>query len=234
MAWNCFDNVQEDLGPALAQADLAVFCVPVDCLVDTVLGAAPYCQPGTLLTDSGSTKARIVREIERNLPAGIDFVGSHPLAGSEKQGPAYATGGLLDQRVVVVTPTARTPALAVDRTAAFWRALGASVQLMSPEEHDRSVACTSHLPHLAAAALAATLDPRDHQLTATGFRDTTRIASGDPSLWSAIFVDNQRPLLAALHRLRENLEAFRQALERNDRGSLESLLTQAKKVRDAL
>jgi prephenate dehydrogenase len=228
------DETSLDLAAAVRRADVAVFCTPVDRIAEQVLAAAPGCAPGTLLTDAGSTKAAIVAQLDGQLPDGVAFVGSHPLAGSEKRGPEHADADLFQDRLTVITPGPHTDPAAVERTAAFWRALGCRVRLMPPEEHDQALALTSHLPHLVASALAGVLPGELHELTATGFRDTTRVAGGDPALWSAIFCQNHGAVLQALHRLTGRLDEFRAALEAGDRAALDILLTQAKKVRDAL
>jgi prephenate dehydrogenase len=134
----------------------------------------------------------------------------------------------------VVTPTPRTDPAALERTVAFWQALGSRVRVMDPQEHDRALALTSHLPHLLASALAGVLPPELHDLTATGFRDTTRVAAGDPSIWTGIFAHNRTAVLDALGRLGDRLTQFRAALEAGDWTTLDTLLAQAKKVRDAL
>jgi len=228
------DEAQLDLATAMKQADIAVFCTPVDRITEQVLSAAPVCAPGTLLTDAGSTKAKIVAAIEGRLSNKVAFVGSHPLAGSEKHGPEHAAADLFVERWTVVTPTPKTDLKAVERTCDFWQALGARVRLMSPEDHDRALAVTSHLPHLAASALAGILPPELHELSATGFRDTTRVAAGDPDLWSAIFSHNRQALLDALCRYSDRVQEFRRALEAGDEAAIHDLLTQAKRVRDAL
>jgi prephenate dehydrogenase len=223
-----------DLTAAVRRADVAVFCTPVDHIAEQVVAAAPACGPGTLLTDAGSTKAAIVAAVEGRLPKGVAFVGSHPLAGSEKRGPEHADGCLFEGRVTVVTRTPRTDPAALERTVAFWRALGSRVKVMAPDEHDVALALTSHLPHLVAAALAGLLPPEFRELTASGFRDTTRVAAGDPSLWTGIFLQNRGPVRQALAGLEERLGRFGAALEAADAATLDDLLAQAKKVRDAL
>jgi prephenate dehydrogenase len=226
------DEVSQDL-LAAATADVVVFCTPVDLIASQILALAPHCHPGTLITDAGSTKAALVGEIRGRLPAGVAFVGAHPLAGSEKQGPEHASADLFQGRLVVLTPwPADDPALA--RASAFWQGLGARIRVMSPEEHDRGLALTSHLPHLAASALAGLLPPELAGLTATGFRDATRIAAGDPRLWTAIFRANRGPLLEALARYAAHLEKFRAALTTEDFGLVEELLRQGKLARDQL
>jgi prephenate dehydrogenase len=233
-AVGAIDEASLDLPAAVRRADVAVFCTPVDRIADQVLAAAPGCAPGTLLTDAGSTKAAIVARLDGHLPDGVAFVGSHPLAGSEKRGPEHADADLFQGRLTVITPGPRTDPAAVERAAAFWQALGCRVRRMAPEEHDRALALTSHLPHLLAAALAGTLPDELRELTASGFRDTTRVAAGDPALWTAIFAQNQGAVLQALRLFTDRLDACRAALEAGDWTTLDTLLAQAKKVRDAL
>lgn len=228
------DEVATDYLAAVQASDVVVFCTPVDRIAEQVLAAGAVGRPGTLLTDAGSTKAAIVEAVEGRLPAGVTFVGSHPLAGSEKRGPEHARADLFDGRLVIITPTATTPTAAVERTQAFWEALGARVRLMSPAEHDAALAVTSHLPHLVASALAGVLPDSLSELTATGFRDTTRVASGDPELWTGIFEQNRRAVLDSLTLLTERLGAFRQALDSRNHEALHDLLAQGKRARDAL
>jgi prephenate dehydrogenase len=223
-----------DVAAAVRQAEVAVFCTPVDRIPEQVLETAPGCRPGTLLTDVGSTKCVIVGRIEGRLPRGVAFVGSHPLAGSEKRGAEFADTDLFQGRVTVVTPTRRTDPKALEKTTAFWQALGSQVRVMGPKAHDEAVALTSHLPHMAAAALAGVLPRNLYGLTATGFRDTTRVAAGDPSLWTAILRQNRVAVLHALNQFKRYMSQFRLALEADDPHAIDALLTQAKKVRDAL
>jgi prephenate dehydrogenase len=234
LAVGAIDEGCLDLRQGVQRAEVAVFCTPVDRIVEQVLTAAPGCTPGTLLTDAGSTKAVIVEALDGRLPPGIAYVGSHPLAGSEKQGPEHADPRLFQERLTVVTPTNKTDPEALARTEAFWQALGARVRVMTPHEHDRALALTSHLPHLLASALAGILPPAYHDLTASGFRDTTRVAAGDPGLWSAIFAQNREALLQTLAQLRGRLDEFQKALDPQDQHTLNTLLSQAKRTRDAL
>ncbi len=223
-----------DLAEAARQSDFVLFCTPVDRIAEQVLTAAAVCRPGTVLTDAGSTKDTIVRALDGRLPDGVTFVGGHPLAGSEKRGPEHARADLFEGRLVILTPTPRTDPAAVERVAGFWRALGARVQCLNAQDHDDALAVTSHLPHLVAAALANTLPDHLRPLAATGFRDTARVAAGDPDLWAAIFAQNRGAVLAALARLADRLAAYRDAIEHDDMTALRQLLVDAKKVRDAL
>jgi prephenate dehydrogenase len=229
------DEVHLDPNSALVDADFVVVCTPVDQIAEQVLRFAVLGQPDTVFTDAGSTKVKIVERVDGRLPpTGPFFVGSHPLAGSEKRGAEFAHGDLFQDRCTVVTPTTSTHQGALAKTIDFWHSLGSRVRVMPPADHDRALAITSHLPHLIAAALAATLPPELHELTASGLRDTTRIAAGDPGLWTAIFRHNQGPLLDALGRLEGRVAEFRQALANDDGAAIERLLRQAKEVRDAL
>jgi prephenate dehydrogenase len=219
---------------AVRQADFVVFCTPVDRIVEQVVGLAPLCAKGTILTDAGSTKSAIVAGIEEKLPGGVAFVGSHPLAGSEKRGPRFADAALFHDRVTVVTPTPRTDPAALEQVVGFWRRLGSRVRVMSPADHDQALAMTSHLPHLLASALAGMLPESLRELTATGYRDTTRIAAGEPELWTGIFLQNRPAVVEALDSLLVRLDLLRKAILAEDRATLDELLTQAKRNRDAL
>ena len=226
------DEASADLRAAAA-AEVVVFCTPVDRIAAGVRELAPACAAGTLLTDAGSTKAAIVRAVGP-LPAGIAFVGSHPLAGSEKHGPEHADADLFQGRLAVVPPTPQTDPEAVGRVTALWEALGARVRLMDPEEHDRALALTSHLPHVVASALAGVLPPELYGLAATGFRDTTRLAASNPGLWAAICLQNAPALLEALAQFGDLLEGFRMALAASDGERLAELFGEGKRIKQEL
>jgi len=233
-AKGAIDEIHLNLNDALPDSDVVVFCTPVGRIAEQILDAAARCAPHTLLTDAGSTKGTIVRAVEDRLPDGAWFVGSHPLAGSEKRGPEFADANLFANRWTVVTRTSRTCEPALERALQFWQGLGSRVTVMDPEEHDRALAITSHLPHLLASTLAGVLPEPLMKLAATGFRDTTRIAAGDAALWTAIFQHNRDALLSALELFQHHLDDYRAGLENQDWPGVERLLTQAKKVRDAL
>jgi prephenate dehydrogenase len=228
------DECYTDVGAAVRQAQITVFCTPVDHIADQVAAAALSCAPGGLMTDVGSTKVTIVRGLEKRLPSRCRFVGSHPLAGSEKSGPGHARQHLFEGRMVVITPTEKTAPESLLEIKTFWQSLGAKVVEMTPEDHDAALARTSHLPHLVAAALAGGLPPELRPLAATGFRDSTRVAGGDPALWTGVLMHNRGPILQALQALEEELDRFRAALDAGDRAAIDLLLTQARRNRDAL
>jgi prephenate dehydrogenase len=224
-----------DLAQAVASADVVVVTTGVAAIAGLLDAVDAAVQPGTLLTDAGSTKASIVAAWEKHRRTRRGrFVGAHPIAGSHRRGPAAASADLFTGRVTVVTPGRATPAADVEETGAFWAALGATVFTMSPAEHDRLLAATSHAPHLLAAALAAATPAEARQFTAGGWRDTTRIAAGDPDLWADILLDNAAAVAKALSRIAGATEKMLTALEKGDRRKLVSLLHAAKEVRDAV
>ena len=233
-ALGAIDEFTTDLTAGVRSADVVVFCSPVDQIARQALQAAPAAMPGALFTDAGSTKANIVRDLDGKLPAHVRFVGAHPLAGSEKQGAEHARADLFDGRVCVLTPTMRTDGAAVERATLFWHALGCEVKKLTPEEHDLALANTSHLPHFVAALLAAGLPAKWRPFCATGFRDTTRLAAGDPGLWAAIAHENAPALALSLDQLAQRLAELRRAVADQDRDTITDLLTDAKRVRDAL
>lgn len=215
-------------------ADLVVLCTAVSLIRDLGLRVAPALKPGAILTDVGSTKTEIVASLEAGVPAGVSFVGAHPIAGSEKRGVDAAAAGLFAGATCVVTPTRRTDVIAAKKIADLWAAVGARVVTLSPEAHDAVLARTSHLPHVAAAALMAALQKSDAPFAGTGLRDTTRIASGDVDIWCDICLTNRDAILAALGAFSDELAAFRRAIDSGDRAKLAELLAAAKQKRDAL
>jgi prephenate dehydrogenase len=210
------DQGTTKLRQGVSDAQLTILCTPVDVIADQAIETAAWCPRQAILTDAGSTKVRIVARLERHMPDGVSFVGGHPLAGSEKAGVAVARANLFEGRVCVLTETRKTPKQPLETVESFWQALGARVIRMSPEAHDRALAYTSHLPHLAAAALSILLPAQYKEVVASGFRDTTRIAASDPALWTAIFLENAGPLLESLAGYEMILSDFRRSLRSKD------------------
>ncbi len=227
-------NTTVDMAKGVAEADLVVVCTPVGQIVDDVRKAAAHCRRGTPITDVGSTKLTIVEALDEGLARDCRFLGSHPLAGSEKPGAANATDDLFDGRVAIITPTKNTRAEDFDLVEEFWQALGSVVVQMSASEHDKALAITSHLPHMAASALAATIPENLFRLTGRGLRDTTRLASSDPELWLQIVSLNRDHVLSALEQYGAKLAALHAAIRDDDQTELQQILNTAKKNRDAL
>ena len=220
---------------AAAEADFAVVCTPVDRICTDVRALAEVLAPDALITDAGSTKQLVCEELADLCGAdGPAFIGSHPLAGSQLQGFEHSDPTLFQDRVCVVTPTDSAQPTQARRVEQFWRELGSTVVRRTPGEHDRALARTSHLPHLVAAALAGTLQTDDVELAASGFRDTTRIAAGDPGLWVPILTQNARPVQDALEELQARLREFADSLQHDDPSALQKLLEEAKRQRDGL
>jgi prephenate dehydrogenase len=227
-------NTTIDFDKGVAEAELVVVCTPVGRIVEDIRRAAEFCPEGTLITDAGSTKQKIVAAVGDNLPRGCRFLGSHPLAGSEKTGAAFATADLFEGRVAVLTPTKSTRAEDFDLLEDFWQSLGSVVVQMTPEEHDKALAVTSHLPHLAASALASIVPEKFFRLAGAGLLDTTRIAASDSELWLQIFVQNRENILTALEQFGSKLSALHAALRDGGEEEILKILTLAKKNRDAL
>jgi prephenate dehydrogenase len=214
--------------------DLVVVGTPVDRIPQDVVRLAKVSRPGTVVTDVGSVKQPICSALENEMPSGVHFVGSHPLAGSEKSGFEASRANLFEDRVTVVTPTSTTSHEALATVETFWSGLGSRVICMSSEDHDEALAKTSHLPHVVASALAAVLKQDEQQFASSGFRDTTRLAAGDPAMWIPILMSNSVPIVRYLAEFSEQLQEFTRAIENQDAQSLKSLLEVAKTSRDAL
>ena len=213
------------LARGVANADLIVVCTPVDCIVDHVEQVSGF--------DVGSTKESIVAALD-GTRSGAQFLGSHPLAGNDQGGVSNATADLFQDRTVVVTPTGNTNS-AVRRTVIeLWKTTGATVVTMSAMQHDRTIAVVSHMPHAVATVLAGTPTAVQRKLAASGFEDTTRIASADPDLWLQIMRDNSAEVLRSLDQFMKNLEEYRSALKRGDYRKLKQYLKRGKQARESL
>jgi prephenate dehydrogenase len=234
------DHGVTNLANGVAQAQLIIIATPVDTIAERVIQAAAVCPATSLITDVGSTKEAIVAAVDAGLAgrrSGPRFVGSHPLAGDHRTGAEHARADLFERRTVVVTPTELTRTAAVTEIVGLWQALGANVQNMTPARHDTALAMTSHLPHLAAVAMAGATPSEFLHLTASGWRDTTRVAGGDPKLWLAILTSNRQHVLDGLDMLGQTIGNLRESLEQGDNESLLSILEAAakkKRDRDAL
>ena len=224
------DEFATDL--AKVQADLNILCTPVDHIVSQARSIAANSDGKAIFTDVGSVKERICTDLNAELPG--RFVGSHPLAGSEKHGFEHADGDLFVNRLCVVTPSDHSPTEHIELIEQFWRSIGMRTLRMSPTEHDAALAQTSHLPHLVASVLAGCLPTDWLKLTSTGFADTTRIAAGDADLWTAILLQNRAHVLAACDRFETTWREFRNAIETRDATQLKQQLVRGKTVRDAI
>jgi prephenate dehydrogenase len=232
------DSATRDLLPAVEGADLVILCTPLSQMRELMQRMLPAVKPGAIITDVGSVKASVVRELEPLATAArASFVGSHPMAGAEKMGAAAAKVDLFEKAACVVTPSAQSNSEAVQRVSDLWRSVGGRVMLLSPEVHDEFVSRSSHLPHVVAAGLAnyvlSPAYPREQSLLcATGFRDTTRIASGSPEMWRDIALANRTNLARVLGVFIEDLQELQLSLERADSKGVEEFFQTAKQRRD--
>jgi len=232
------DYATTDLLAAVSGADLVVLCTPLAQMRSLVGQFFPALKRGAIVTDVGSVKADVVRELEMLVKkAGAYFVGSHPMAGGEKMGVLAAKADLYANAVCVVTPTKKSNAAAVRKVEQFWKSLGACTVRLDAAQHDLIVGRTSHLPHIAAAALAGLiLDPKHPKsqvgLCATGFRDTTRIASGSPEMWRDIALANRKNVSQTLDAFIGDLKKFQAALKKSDTKAVEKFFATAKERRD--
>ena len=232
------DQATLDLESAVTGADLIVLCTPLAQMRPLVERMLPALKRGAVVTDVGSVKGSVVRELEPPVAkAGAYFVGSHPMAGAEKMGVAAARANLFVNAVCVVTPTRRSNRAAVRNVEQLWKATGGRLLRLTPEAHDEMVSLSSHLPHTAAAVLAnLVLGPQRPKaqalLCANGFRDTTRIAAGSPEMWRDIALANRTNLSAALDAFIRNLQKLRAHLKQGDAEALSAFFEQAKRRRD--
>ena len=218
---------------AVRNADLIILATPVSSIVHIAREAMKYAKRGAIVTDVGSTKGWIVGQLEKaSKRVSVNFVGSHPMAGSEQTSVEFARDGLLEEAPCIVTRTAKTNKAALAKVISFWKGLGAKVKVMTPGAHDRSVALISHLPHIVAFSLAGAIPEKELAYAAEGFRDTTRVASSDPSLWADIFVTNKREAIKACRLFEASYKGIVGALAKDDYRGLMKALEKAKAKRD--
>jgi prephenate dehydrogenase len=221
------DELSTDPGPALEQADALVLAIPPQEIRRAFSMIKPRLRAGTFVTDVGSVKHHLVAEAESVLPENIHFIGSHPMAGSEKSGVEHASVDFFRDTKCILTPTSRTHPEALETARNFWEALGATILILSPEDHDEIMAGISHFPHLLASALVQSIcrgtgsmdEIRD--LVGGGLRDTTRIAAAATETWKQIFVENRRFILRRLDSCEAVLREWRTALGSDDPGELD-------------
>jgi len=221
----------------VAGADLVVVATPVDSAEATFRAIGPHLAPGCLVTDAGSVKAAVVKAARSALPAGVKFVGAHPMAGSEKAGAKHADATLFEKRTCYVTPDGTESRGAVERVHAFWRSLGCVTEETDPETHDALVAAVSHLPHAAASVLMLAVADNPGfrpEAAGSGLRDTTRVAAGEEHLWVGILMDNAERVAAGLGALEARSAALREALRKRDAEAVRRILAEARRLRQSL
>ncbi|WP_254053353.1 prephenate dehydrogenase [Singulisphaera sp. GP187] len=210
------DTGTTELARGVDGAEVVVVCTPVTRIADDVRDVAEFGPEGVLITDAGSTKQRIVAAVELDPRSRACFVGGHPIAGSERKGVASAAPDLFDGKACILTPTENTPPERLQRARDFWSGLGCRLIELSPRKHDSALALTSHLPHAVAAALAGSIPRETLTMAAGAYRDGTRVAGSDGSLWAGIFRENRAPILESLKTFRDSLAGLESALEADD------------------
>jgi cyclohexadieny/prephenate dehydrogenase len=232
------DQVTETNAAAVAGADLVIVCVPVG-QCGTIAGEiGAHLKPGAIVSDVGSVKGSVIKDMSPHLPAGVHFVPAHPVAGTEHSGPDAGFAELFVNRWCILTPPENADPQAVERLSAFWSALGASVETMSAEHHDLVLAITSHVPHLIAYSIVGTADDLKAvtrsevmKFSAGGFRDFTRIAASDPTMWRDVFLHNKDAVLEMLGRFNEDVSALARAIRWGDGDALFNLFTRTRAIR---
>lgn len=232
LAAGAIDTAHLGAAEALVQTDLVILATPVGAFADHMRAVASGLPRGAFVTDVGSTKAGVVRTGEGIFGVGGAFVGSHPMAGSEQKGVAFSRADLFQGATCIVTPTSHTPKRLTERAERFWQRLGMRTLRMSPVAHDRAVARVSHLPHVLASLLMMLPKDADLDVSATGFRDATRLASGDPEMWRDILTTNRSAIVAAMDTLDEKMDQLRGLLGASDAEGIEAFLAAAKNRRD--
>ena len=232
------DRVTNTAADAVKDADLVILCVPVGVCGDVAREIAPHLKPGAIVSDVGSVKGTVLRDLTTHLPPGVHVIPAHPVAGTEYSGPDSGFAELFINRWCILTPPPEADAAAVERLAAFWRALGANVEIMTAEHHDLVLAVTSHLPHLIAYTIVGTADELEgvtqsevFKFSAGGFRDFTRIAASDPTMWRDVFLTNKDAVLEMLGEFQEDLSKLTRAIRRGDGDALFEHFTRTRAIR---
>lgn len=232
------DEVFADPADAVDGADLVVLCTPVGIFADLTEIIAPKLEPGAIVSDVGSVKEAVVREVGPRLPANVHLVPAHPIAGTEFSGPEAGFSTLFQGRWTILTPAGGTSEEAVERVAELWRRCGSNVERMEAAHHDRVLAITSHLPHLIAYTIVGTAADLEEdtkseviKFSAGGFRDFTRIAASDPVMWRDIFLSNRDAVLEILQRFTEDLTALQRAIRRGEGETLHDHFTKTRAIR---
>ncbi len=235
------DKVFADAGDAVRGADGVLLAVPVGAMADVVADIAPTLAPGAILTDVGSTKAGVLSAMQAAAPKGVHVIPGHPVAGTEQSGPEAGFASLFDGRWCILTPADDVPNAKVDALTQFWQALGAKVELMDAAHHDRVLAITSHVPHLiaynivgTASDLEAVTESEVIKYSAGGFRDFTRIAASDPTMWRDVFLENKDAVLEMLGRFSEDLTALQRAIRWGDGDALYTLFSRTRTIRRSI
>ena len=232
------DSYHREAAEAASNADLVIVSVPVGASGAVARAIAPGLERGAIVSDVGSVKKSVIRQMQPHIPQGVHFIPAHPIAGTEYSGPDAGFATLFENRWCILTPTPDADPAAIARISAFWRGCGSHVEVMSAEHHDLVLAVTSHLPHLIAYNIVGTADDLETvtkseviKFSAAGFRDFTRIAASDPTMWRDVFLHNREAVLEVLGRFTEDLFALQRAIRWGDGKALFDLFTRTRAIR---
>jgi cyclohexadieny/prephenate dehydrogenase len=235
------DEVEADPAKAVQGADGVIFCIPVGAYAEVGALVAPHIKPGAIVTDVGSTKGSVVRDLLPLLPRNVHLVPAHPMAGTEYSGPDAGFAELFQGRYTILTPLPGTDPAAVEKVAELWRRCGSMIETLDPATHDKIVAIVSHLPHLIAFTICSTADDLAEEtkeavlkFAASGFRDFTRIAASDPTMWRDVFLNNREALLEMLGRFTEDAHALGRAVRWGQAEYIEDRIARGRKIRRGL
>lgn len=235
------DSVHEDAAEAVAGSDLIMVAAPIGAFARIGETMKPALNPGMVVTDTGSSKRSVLRDLGPFIPDGVHFVPGHPIAGTEYSGPDAGFAELFNGRWCILTPPPGTDETAVEKVASLWRAAGSMIEVMEPGHHDQVLAITSHLPHLIAFTICGTAGDLEDVLqqevikfSASGFRDFTRIAASDPIMWRDIFLNNRDALLDVAGRMQEDLARLQRAIRWGEGEEIENLIRRTREIRRQL
>lgn len=235
------DRYTTDAAEAARDADLVIVSVPVGASEAVAKEIAPALKEGAIVTDVGSTKASVIAQMQPHMPAHVHFIPGHPLAGTEKSGPDAGFAELFTNRWCILTPLDGTDPAAIEKLAAFWRACGSNIDTMDPQHHDMVLAIVSHLPHIIAYNIVGTADDVQTvtkseviKYSASGFRDFTRLAASDPTMWRDVCLHNRDAILEMLARFSEDLSALQRAIRWGDGDKLFDLFSRTRAVRRSI
>lgn len=235
------DSAHASAAEAVKDADLVVVCTPVGALGAVAAEIEPHLKKSAILTDVGSVKLAVIRDMGPHVPEGVHFIPGHPIAGTEQSGPDAGFAELFDGRWCILTPVPGTDQDAIDRLSAFWTACGSKVDVMEPKHHDLVLAIVSHLPHIIAYNIVGTASDLETvtqseviKYSASGFRDFTRLAASDPTMWRDVCLNNKEPILEMLARFSEDLTALQRAIRWGDGDKLFDLFTRTRAIRRSI
>ncbi|XYK78934.1 MAG: prephenate/arogenate dehydrogenase family protein [Labrenzia sp.] len=235
------DSYSIDAAVAVEGADLVILCVPVGANEAIAKWIAPAMKKGAILTDAGSTKGSVVEQVAPHVPEGVHFIPGHPIAGTEQSGPDAGFPTLFDQRWCILTPPENTDPDALEKLKAFWQGCGSDVDLMDPKHHDLVLAIVSHLPHVIAYNIVGTADDLEAvtkseviKYSASGFRDFTRLAASDPTMWRDVCLNNKDAILEMLARFSEDLSALQRAIRWGDGDKLFDMFERTRSIRRSI